>query len=318
MRQTSNLVSTTEPLVSIIIPTYNRAHLIAETLDSVLAQTYKNWECIVVDDGSTDETDLLMKGYISKDSRFQYHHRPADRLPGGNAARNYGFEISKGEYINWLDSDDLISINKINDQIKCLENNWSKDILSTCKWGIFEDSKNSKNLFEALYVYRNYDNIIFFLKDLYKQYGYFPAQTYLVHKSIVSKSGGWNEYLTINQDNEFFTRVICNCNKINFSKNAYVLYRTSRKDSTSLITENKIFDYYQSWKLIENILMIRFKKEMPDEFKTMKRNSFLRIPLALEYIYSDDKVFYNACLKERRYSITLKKRIKRFLIKHFK
>lgn len=108
---------TKAPLVSIIIPTYNRAHLIGETLDSVLAQTYTNWECIVVDDGSTDNTDQIMADYCAKDDRFQYHHRPADRLPGGNAARNYGFEVSKGEYIQWFDSDDLMMITKIEDKL---------------------------------------------------------------------------------------------------------------------------------------------------------------------------------------------------------
>lgn len=104
------------PLVSIIIPTYNRAHLIGETLDSVLAQTYQNWECIVVDDGSTDGTDEVMAAYMAKDTRFQYHHRPKDRLPGGNAARNYGFEVSKGEYIQWFDSDDLMLPEFINEK----------------------------------------------------------------------------------------------------------------------------------------------------------------------------------------------------------
>lgn len=71
-----------------------------------MAQSYQNWECIVVDDGSSDNTEVIMTEYIAKDSRFQYHHRPKDRLPGGNAARNYGIEISRGEYVNFLDSDD--------------------------------------------------------------------------------------------------------------------------------------------------------------------------------------------------------------------
>src|SRR5690554_298609 len=111
------------PLVSIIIPTFNRAHIIEETLDSVLAQTYKNWECIVVDDGSTDDTEEVMAEYMAKDSRFQYHHRPEDRLPGGNAARNYGFEVSKGEYVNWLDSDDILHPIKLNSQIEDFSSN---------------------------------------------------------------------------------------------------------------------------------------------------------------------------------------------------
>ncbi len=97
-----------DPLVSIIIPTYNRAHLIGETLDSVIAQTYSNWECIVVDDGSVDHTDELMEFYCKKDSRIHYEHRPKDRPKGANACRNYGFELSKGNLIQWLDSDDLL------------------------------------------------------------------------------------------------------------------------------------------------------------------------------------------------------------------
>lgn len=97
-----------QELVSIIIPTYNRAHLIGQTLDSVLAQTYEHWECIVVDDGSSDYTDELLAFYCEKDSRIKYHHRPADRIKGANACRNHGFELSKGEYIQWFDSDDLM------------------------------------------------------------------------------------------------------------------------------------------------------------------------------------------------------------------
>ncbi|MBP92713.1 MAG: hypothetical protein CMC55_01200 [Flavobacteriaceae bacterium] len=102
-----------QPLVSIIIPTYNRAHLLGETLDSVLAQTYPNWECLVVDDGSTDGTAELLNHYIAKDSRFHYHKRPDSHLAGGNGARNYGFELSSGDYIQWFDSDDLMLPTKL-------------------------------------------------------------------------------------------------------------------------------------------------------------------------------------------------------------
>lgn len=95
------------PLISIIIPTFNRAHIIGETLDSVINQTYTNWECIIVDDGSTDNTAQVITKYLDKDKRFQYHKRPENKLKGPNSCRNYGFELSKGDYINWFDSDDL-------------------------------------------------------------------------------------------------------------------------------------------------------------------------------------------------------------------
>ncbi|WP_456376536.1 glycosyltransferase family 2 protein, partial [Lutibacter sp.] len=126
------------PLVSIIIPTYNRAHLIGETLDSILAQTYTHWECIVVDDGSTDGTGSLLAEYCKKDNRFQYHHRPKDRPKGANACRNYGFELSKGEYIHWFDSDDLMHIDRLEIQINAFDN--TNFNFSVCQTLVFINS----------------------------------------------------------------------------------------------------------------------------------------------------------------------------------
>lgn len=95
-------------LVSIIIPTYNRVDLIGQTLDSVINQSYQHWECIIVDDGSTDETFKILNLYSKQDLRIKLYKRPNDRPKGANACRNYGFEISKGDYINWFDSDDIM------------------------------------------------------------------------------------------------------------------------------------------------------------------------------------------------------------------
>lgn len=111
-----------KPLVSIIIPTYNRAHLIGQTLDSVLTQTYTNWECIIVDDGSTDKTCEIVKQYVNKDVRFKYNKRPENYAKGGNGARNYGFELSRGEYINWFDDDDIMLKSFLLDRINVIRN----------------------------------------------------------------------------------------------------------------------------------------------------------------------------------------------------
>lgn len=102
-------MAASEPLVSIIIPTYNRADLIGETLDSILAQTHKNWEAIVVDDGSSDTTDTLMETYMQKDVRIQYFKRPSKFPKGGNVCRNIGLENMKGDFVVFFDSDDLMT-----------------------------------------------------------------------------------------------------------------------------------------------------------------------------------------------------------------
>lgn len=105
-------------IISVIIPTYNRAHLIGETIESIQKQSFKQWECIVVDDGSTDSTDLLLQKIIDKDSRISFYKKPKHLLKGPSAARNYGFTKSWGDYINWFDSDDLMYPEKMETDLK--------------------------------------------------------------------------------------------------------------------------------------------------------------------------------------------------------
>lgn len=141
-------------LISIIIPTYNRSNLLGETLNSVLAQTYQNWECIVVDDGSTDHTANLMEFYCAKDSRIRYHHRPKNKPKGANACRNYGYEISKGEFIKWFDSDDLLHRDYLWKVMNVLENKTDL-VICNAKYfnedfstllGTFRNISNSENI----------------------------------------------------------------------------------------------------------------------------------------------------------------------------
>ncbi|TWO34372.1 glycosyltransferase family 2 protein [Seonamhaeicola sediminis] len=95
------------PLISIIIPTYNREDIIGQTLESIKNQTYINWECLIVDDGSLDETKRLIESFAKADSRFKYLERPKDKLKGPNSCRNFGYSYSKGELVHFFDSDDL-------------------------------------------------------------------------------------------------------------------------------------------------------------------------------------------------------------------
>lgn len=105
-------------LVSIIIPCYNAEAWLAETIESCLQQTYPNVEVIVIDDCSTDRSADILHTY---DNRIQWERQPTNQ--GGNAARNRGFALSKGDYIQWLDADDLILPEKIERQVSFLETN---------------------------------------------------------------------------------------------------------------------------------------------------------------------------------------------------
>jgi glycosyltransferase involved in cell wall biosynthesis len=99
-----------QTFVSIIIPLYNAERYISETLDSVLAQTYQNWECLIIDDGSKDSSRDIVLDYCKNDSRIQYHWQVN---AGASSARNMGVELSKGQYIQYLDADDLLLPDKI-------------------------------------------------------------------------------------------------------------------------------------------------------------------------------------------------------------
>jgi len=114
------------PLVSVIVPCYNYGHLLHETLDSVLAQTYSQWECIIINDGSTDNTEEVSLAYNQKDTRFRYICQENKGLSG---ARNTGLEAANGEFIQFLDADDLIHPQKLEKQVEVLLNDASLDIV---------------------------------------------------------------------------------------------------------------------------------------------------------------------------------------------
>ncbi|MFD1079570.1 glycosyltransferase family 2 protein, partial [Longispora fulva] len=144
---------------------------LGETLNSVITQSFSDWECIVVDDGSNDHTAELMEFYTNIDDRILYYQRPEDRPKGANACRNFGLENSKGKYIQWLDSDDIISPDKLEKQYQQLETN--NATISFSRWGRLSISGESK-IFEQLPVYRNFKSSYQFFEILADSVGYLP------------------------------------------------------------------------------------------------------------------------------------------------
>lgn len=113
-------------LISVIIPCYNYGRFLAQTLDSLISQTYPHWECIIVDDGSTDNTSQVAEQFVRNDSRFRYVYQENS---GVSAAKNTGLKNSTGDYIQFLDSDDLIESKKFEQQISFMQQQGEVDIL---------------------------------------------------------------------------------------------------------------------------------------------------------------------------------------------
>lgn len=211
------------PIVSIIIPTFNRDQLIIETLLSVKNQTFKNWECIIIDDGSSDDTEKIINKFIFDDNRFKYKRRPDTFVKGASSCRNYGFILSKGTYIQWLDDDDLLSPNKLELQVYRLDSFKNSKIFTTCDWDFYWPNKKveRKNLF-----YANADiTSKNFFNELKVQQTFVPYHCYLVSRDLASKAGEWNTYLSLNDDAEYFTRVLINSDRLINTKDCFVLYR---------------------------------------------------------------------------------------------
>lgn len=226
-----------KPLVSIIIPTYNRAHLIGETLDSVLAQTYINWECIIVDDRSTDDTKEVIDSYLYGDVRFSYFKRPEKYFKGASSCRNYGFEKSQGKYIQWIDDDDMISINKIEFQVNILESIDNPRIFTTCEWDFFWEGKNM----EMKTLFNNVNDLSAsnFYQELYKQHSFAPIHSFLMSRELIIASGNWNVLLTLSDDAEFLCRVLVNCDKLVNTTGCDVLYRSYDGERISQLSDRQ-------------------------------------------------------------------------------
>jgi glycosyltransferase involved in cell wall biosynthesis len=94
--------------VTIIMATYNRGHFIVEALQSIQNQTFKNWECLIIDDGGTDNTQDIVSSILKHDSRFQYFIRSSHYQKGLPGSRNYGLDLALGDYIIFFDDDDIV------------------------------------------------------------------------------------------------------------------------------------------------------------------------------------------------------------------
>ncbi len=216
-----------KPLVSILIPAYNAEAWISDTLRSAIAQTWERKEIIVVDDGSKDQTLAVARQFESEQLKVV-----TQKNQGASATRNNAFAMSKGDYVQWLDADDLMAPEKTASQMEAAERSGSKRTLISGAWARFmhrpyraefRPSPLWEDLLPAEWLMRKMEH------DTYMQ-----TATWLVSRELAEAAGKWDTRLLGDDDGEFFCRVLLASEGTRFVKESKVYYRASRREQPQL------------------------------------------------------------------------------------
>jgi glycosyltransferase involved in cell wall biosynthesis len=214
------------PLVSILIPAYNAEKWIAETIRSALAQTWPSKEIIIVDDGSRDQTLAVARGFASKDVSVLTQPNQ-----GASAARNKAYSISQGNYIQWLDADDILAPDKIERQMHALGSCRSNRTPLSSGWGHFM-YRWEKAEFVATPLWEDLEPAEWLCRKLELNLHMQPA-TWLVSRQLSDAAGPWDERLSLDDDGEYFCRVLLASDGVRFIPEARVYYRLAGVSSLS-------------------------------------------------------------------------------------
>ena len=277
--------------VSIIIPTYNRAHIITETLKSVKNQIYKNWECIIIDDGSLDNTVEVIKRYIARDPRFKYISREKYQKKGAASCRNIGLELCSGKFIQFLDSDDIIANDKLKKQVELLSKKKSLTF-SICKWGRISNNGEKKIIHYKLPTYFSTSRPIELLNVFGNCATYLPLHSFLFHKKLINKAGYWNEKLTNNDDGEFITRICLKSKGMFFVPETIVYYRTGEQNRLSNLNDSQnISSFIEAWNLIDDIIFAETSIKNHTSVKNARNDLFTKLSLQNKKLTKKHKIF---------------------------
>lgn len=261
------------PIVSVIIPVYNRGELIEKTIDSVYNQVYRPIELIIVNDGSNDNSEDIILKWIEKheSSEFKIFYIN-QKNKGAQSARNNGLKNANGQYIQFVDSDDLLAKEKITEQIKELNKNDSK--IAVCDFifmnqdgEIIKKSKNTGNLWLKM-----------------ARGGSLFISTPLIHRSILANGLVWDESLKRNQDVDFILKLMLLTEKYAYTSGYWCLYIQH--------SQTRISDLYTKTapefrKRIKS-LMVFFVQN----FRMMPRKNFAYFILSIVTLFEQWLIYY--------------------------
>lgn len=240
------------PLFSVVIPTYNRASTISRSLDSIIAQSLKEWECFVVDDSSTDNTKEIIEDYCKKDLRF--HFLINERSKGASGARNTGIIHAKGEFISFLDSDDIWHPDCLQKQLEKYQNNENVGCVYSNLNNIMSDGSQT-----PFGVPLGVEGNIF--PEILKQGYMAPTSALSAKKNLLAEVGMFDESLPASQDDDICFKLAKN------SEIAYIpeVMAYMHVNSSNRISDNSLnvaMGWWMLWNKYEDDVLENCDKEV--------------------------------------------------------
>ena len=209
-----------KPLVSILIPAYNAEQFIADAIRSAIGQTWQRKEIIVVDDGSKDRTAEMAQRFASKKIVFI-----SKENQGAAATRNHAFQLSQGDYIQWLDADDLLAPDKIERQLAALREGDGKRMLLSSAWGHFR-YQTKRARFAPTSLWQDLTPVEWLVRKMGDNQ-HMQTATWLTSRELAEAAGSWDTRLLVDDDGEYFCRVLLASEGTRFVPEARVYYRVT-------------------------------------------------------------------------------------------
>jgi glycosyltransferase involved in cell wall biosynthesis len=216
------------PLVSVLIPCHNAAPWLAATLTSVRAQSHSRCEIVLIDDGSTDSSREIAAAHAGPDLTFV-----AQPNTGAAAARQRALDLARGDFIQYLDADDLLHPEKIARQVARLAAVGDRNVASS-RWVRFTEETNVSAAFTAAPEPNWHDaTSADYLVETFATGGMMHPAAWLVPRAVAARAGPWNTALSLDDDGEYFTRVVLAAEGVRFCGDALVHYRSQVAGSLS-------------------------------------------------------------------------------------
>lgn len=248
------------PLVSILIPAYNAEKWIADTIRSALSQTWPHKEIIVVDDGSKDRTLAVAQTFASAGVKVVTQPNL-----GASAARNKALSLYRGDYVQWLDADDLMASDKIALQMEAAKQCAAKRTLFSCAWGYFM-YRPSKAKFFPSPLWCDLPPVEWLIHK-FEHNAFMADCSWLVSRELTEAAGPWNNMLKKDNDGEYFCRVILVSQAIKYVPGAKVLYRRSGPNSVNIIGNS---DQKKDSMFLSLQLHMRYLRSLEDSERTRR------------------------------------------------